>query len=347
MRVEAAPINPSDLGTLFAGADIGSGPADRHGRRPAHHGRDSAGTARAAEGAHRQAAPGRQRGGRHRRGGGREGAAPARPARRPAPTARCMRSTVSHRPSSRCRAAGGHDPGRGRLVLRESADGTGMVETMRLEGHSALVHTAAASNLGQMLVKLCLADGVPLVNIVRKPEPGRPAAQARRRARLQLQRPELRGRSHRCARRDRRDARLRRHRRRHARRARSSACMERGAQPERQGLQPLRLDDPQAGVHLRRPRPLADAASSRNFGMAWGMGGWLLTPFLQKLDVAGSQQLLRTRGGGAQDHLRESLHEGGLARGTARRGHAHRLRQAGHRREGPGPAQREDDDALR
>jgi hypothetical protein len=45
-----------------------------------------------------------------------------------------------------------------------------MLETMRNEGHSALVHTAAASNLGQMLVKLCLADGVPLVNIVRKPD---------------------------------------------------------------------------------------------------------------------------------------------------------------------------------
>src|SRR5437762_9140215 len=46
----------------------------------------------------------------------------------------------------------------------------GMVETMRREGHTALVHTAAASNLGQMLNKICLADGIPLVNIVRKPE---------------------------------------------------------------------------------------------------------------------------------------------------------------------------------
>jgi NADPH:quinone reductase-like Zn-dependent oxidoreductase len=43
----------------------------------------------------------------------------------------------------------------------------GMVETMRREGHKALVHTAAASNLGQMLVKICLKDRVPLVNIVR------------------------------------------------------------------------------------------------------------------------------------------------------------------------------------
>ena len=46
----------------------------------------------------------------------------------------------------------------------------GMVETMRREGHRALVHTAAASNLGQMLNRICLADGIALVNIVRKPE---------------------------------------------------------------------------------------------------------------------------------------------------------------------------------
>ncbi len=44
------------------------------------------------------------------------------------------------------------------------------VETMRMENHTAIVHTAAASNLGQMLVKICKDDEVPLVNIVRKPE---------------------------------------------------------------------------------------------------------------------------------------------------------------------------------
>jgi NADPH:quinone reductase len=43
----------------------------------------------------------------------------------------------------------------------------GMVETMRLEGHAAIVHTAAGSNLGQMLTRLCIADGIPLVNVVR------------------------------------------------------------------------------------------------------------------------------------------------------------------------------------
>jgi NADPH:quinone reductase-like Zn-dependent oxidoreductase len=46
----------------------------------------------------------------------------------------------------------------------------GMVETMRREGHTALVHTAAASNLGQMLNRICLADGVGLVNVVRSEE---------------------------------------------------------------------------------------------------------------------------------------------------------------------------------
>jgi NADPH:quinone reductase-like Zn-dependent oxidoreductase len=45
-----------------------------------------------------------------------------------------------------------------------------MVETMRAEGHSALVHTAAASNLGQMLVRICAADDVGLVNVVRRAE---------------------------------------------------------------------------------------------------------------------------------------------------------------------------------
>jgi len=45
-----------------------------------------------------------------------------------------------------------------------------MVKTMQMEGHKALVHTAAASNLGQMLNKICLKDGVDLVNVVRSDE---------------------------------------------------------------------------------------------------------------------------------------------------------------------------------
>ncbi len=46
----------------------------------------------------------------------------------------------------------------------------GFVETARSEGHKAIIHTAAASNLGQMLLKICLADGIPLIAIVRSPQ---------------------------------------------------------------------------------------------------------------------------------------------------------------------------------
>lgn len=46
----------------------------------------------------------------------------------------------------------------------------GFIETMKMENHTAILHTAAASNLGQMLVKVCKDDSVPLVNIVRKSE---------------------------------------------------------------------------------------------------------------------------------------------------------------------------------
>ena len=45
-----------------------------------------------------------------------------------------------------------------------------MVETMRAEGHKAIIHAAAASNLGQMLNRICIADGIDLINIVRKEE---------------------------------------------------------------------------------------------------------------------------------------------------------------------------------
>ncbi len=61
----------------------------------------------------------------------------------------------------------GTDPKDGASCFVNPLTSLSMTETMRREGHSALVHTAAASNLGQMLVKICAKDGIPLVNIVR------------------------------------------------------------------------------------------------------------------------------------------------------------------------------------
>jgi NADPH:quinone reductase-like Zn-dependent oxidoreductase len=61
----------------------------------------------------------------------------------------------------------GTDPRDGASCFVNPLTSLAFAETMRMEGHSALVHTAAASNLGQMLVKICAKDGIPLVNIVR------------------------------------------------------------------------------------------------------------------------------------------------------------------------------------
>ncbi|WP_186148363.1 zinc-binding dehydrogenase [Burkholderia gladioli] len=61
----------------------------------------------------------------------------------------------------------GTAPEAGASALINPMTALSMLETMRVEGHTALIHTAAASNLGQMLVKICAADGVPLVNVVR------------------------------------------------------------------------------------------------------------------------------------------------------------------------------------
>jgi NADPH:quinone reductase len=61
----------------------------------------------------------------------------------------------------------GVTPAQGAAAFVNPMTALSMVETLRSEGHTALVHTAAASSLGQMLVRICLRDGVPLVNIVR------------------------------------------------------------------------------------------------------------------------------------------------------------------------------------
>jgi len=64
----------------------------------------------------------------------------------------------------------GTTPAEGASCFVNPLTALSMIETMRRENHTALVHTAAASNLGQMLNKICLKDGVPLVNVVRSAE---------------------------------------------------------------------------------------------------------------------------------------------------------------------------------
>lgn len=165
----------------------------------------------------------------------------------------------------------------------------GMTETMKDEGHRALVHTAAASNLGQMLNKICIADGIQLVNIVRKQE--------------QVDVLRAIGAKHVCNTSD-----------EDFMHQLTNALAETGATIafDATGGGPL------AGQILTAMERAANMTAkeysrygstthkqvyiyggldrrptefNRAFGMAWGIGGWLLTPFLQKIGFDAAEAL--------------------------------------------------------
>ncbi len=171
LRVEAAPINPSDLGLLLAGADMDSASI---GGTPDH----PVVSAPLAEGALRALAA---RVGRSLPVGN-EGAgtvvatggspdAQALLGRTVAVAGGSMYAQYRLADASACLLLPeGTSAREGASSFVNPLTALGMIETMRRDGHSGLVHTAAASNLGQMLVKLCLEENIPLVNIVRKPE---------------------------------------------------------------------------------------------------------------------------------------------------------------------------------
>jgi len=81
-----------------------------------------------------------------------------------------MPSTACCAPINAWRCNAGFERGGRASACINPLTALGFVETMRREGYTALANTAAASNLGQMLVRICLKDGVPLLNIVRSAE---------------------------------------------------------------------------------------------------------------------------------------------------------------------------------
>jgi NADPH:quinone reductase len=165
----------------------------------------------------------------------------------------------------------------------------GMTETMRREGHKALVHTAAASNLGQMLNKICLKDGIALVNIVRSPEQADILHKIGAKHVVDSTAPSFMD-----------DL--------------TGALVETGATLAFDAIGGGKLAgqiltcmeiaiNKTAKVYSRygssvhkqvyvyggldtRPIEL-----NRAFGMAWGVGGWLLTPFLMKIGMADGLRL--------------------------------------------------------
>ncbi|MFC1702464.1 zinc-binding dehydrogenase [Pseudomonadota bacterium] len=171
VKVEATPLNPSDLALLLGPADISSARLSGSAQRPVVTADIPAKFMKMVNARLGQSLP-----------VGNEGAGTVIAAGSSATAQALLGKTVG--------MAGGEMYTRYRcmnaMMCMELPEGTsaadgascfvnpmtalGMVETMRAEGHTALVHTAAASNLGQMLNRLCLEEEIDLVNIVRKPE---------------------------------------------------------------------------------------------------------------------------------------------------------------------------------
>jgi NADPH:quinone reductase-like Zn-dependent oxidoreductase len=165
IKVEATPINPSDLGLLFASADTDNAqysPGKVVARMP-----DNA--TRAMKARHGMAMPaGNEAAGTVVAAG--EGAE-ALLGKRVACVPGTAYASYAYADAAMCMPVGDDvTPAQAASSFVNPMTALGFVETMKLEGFTGIVHAAAASNLGQMLVKICAEDNVPLVNIVRSEE---------------------------------------------------------------------------------------------------------------------------------------------------------------------------------
>jgi NADPH:quinone reductase len=290
VRIEASPINPSDLGLLFGAADMGTVKASGSPEQPVVTARIPDGAMKAMAGRMDASMP-----------VGNEGAGVVVAAGTSEAAQALMGKTVAVLGGAmyaqyRCIAADqclvlpvGATPADGASSFVNPLTALGMVETMRREGHTALVHTAAASNLGQMLNRICMADGVALVNIVRKQE--------------QADLLKAMGAAHVCIAgsatflQDLTDALV-------ATGATIAfdatgggklagqilGCME--AALNRTAKEYSRYGSTtHKQVYIYGGLDTGPTEFNRNFGMTWGMGGWLLFPFLQKIGPAAAQVL--------------------------------------------------------
>ena len=171
VRVEASPINPSDLGLLVGAADMTTAKAAGHKDAPVITARVPDAAMRAMAGRLDESMPvGNEGAGVVIRTGSSD-AAKALMGKTVSVIGGAMYSQYRTVKASDCMALpSGTTAAEGASWFVNPFTALGMTETMRREGHKALVHTAAASNLGQMLNKICLKDGIGLVNIVRKAE---------------------------------------------------------------------------------------------------------------------------------------------------------------------------------
>lgn len=170
VKVLATPINPSDLGLLFGAADIAGAQVSTRDGQPLVTADISAVGMRAMAGRVGEAMPVGNEGAGVVVKAGSSPAAQALLGKTVAMLGGAMYTQYRCLRVAECMVLpDGTRPADGASCFVNPLTALSMTEVMRCEGHTALVHTAAASNLGQMLVKICAKDGIPLVNVVRNP----------------------------------------------------------------------------------------------------------------------------------------------------------------------------------
>ena len=288
LRVEAAPINPSDIGLLFGAADMSTARVG-HRRRPVITAQVPERAMKAMAGRLDQSMPVGNEGAGVVVEAGASAAAQALLGRTVAALGGAMYSQYRCVKVEQCLPLpDGTTPAEGASCFVNPLTALGMVETMRREGHKALVHTAAASNLGQMLNRICLQDGIGLVNIVRRPEQAALLRAARRGLRLRRQLPTFLD--------ELTDALV-------ATGATIAFDAIGGGQLASQILTRMEAAIGRSAkeysrygsathkqVYIYGGLDTGPTELMRSFGMAWGIGGWLLFPFLQRIGPAAAQR---------------------------------------------------------
>ena len=171
VRIEATPINPSDIGLLIGPADLRSAKQSGTADRPVVTATVPPAALKAMAGRLDDSMPVGNEGAGVVVQAGASDAARALLGKTVAMIGGAMYAQYRTIKASDCLVLPpGATAAEGASCFVNPLTSLGMVETMRREGHTALVHTAAASNLGQMLNRICLKDGVGLVNIVRSAE---------------------------------------------------------------------------------------------------------------------------------------------------------------------------------
>jgi NADPH:quinone reductase-like Zn-dependent oxidoreductase len=288
VRVEASPINPSDLGVLIAGADMSTATVAGTPERPVVTATLKDGALEGLSARVDKPLPVGNEGAGTVVAAGSSSAAQALVGKTVGIAGGGMYTQYRAVDASACLVLpDGTTPKDGASSFVNPLTALGMLETMRREGHSALVHTAAASNLGQMLVKLCIRDGVPLVNIVRKPDQ---EEQLRSLGAVHVCNSTSPSFSNDLV---------------EALKATSATVafdatgggtlasqilsgMERAANATTQEYSRYG-STVHKQVYIYGGLDTRPTTLTRDFGMAWGVGGWLLTPFLQSIgaDVFG------------------------------------------------------------